>query len=124
MRGHGAVVTGTLISGTLALEDEVELYPAGKRARIRGLQVHGASVNRARAGERTAVNLAGIDSTEARRGMVLAPPGIFRATQMIDCVFELLALRASVEASRSRAFSCRNGGGGSAGAAAFVTRSR
>jgi selenocysteine-specific elongation factor len=91
IRGHGAVVTGTLISGTLAVEDEVELYPAGKRARIRGLQVHGASVPRARAGERTAVNLAGIDSAEARRGMVIAPPGIFRATQMIDCAFELLA---------------------------------
>jgi len=91
IRGHGAVVTGTLIAGTLAVEDEVELYPAGKRARIRGLQVHGASVPRARAGERTAVNLAGIDSAEARRGMVIAPPGIFRATQMIDCAFELLA---------------------------------
>jgi selenocysteine-specific elongation factor len=91
IRGHGNVVTGTLISGTLAVEDEVELYPTGKLARIRGLQVHGASVVRARAGERTAVNLAGIDSTEARRGMVIAPPGIFRATQMIDCAFELLA---------------------------------
>jgi selenocysteine-specific elongation factor len=53
--------------------------------------VHGASVPRARAGERTAVNLAGIDSTEARRGMVIAPPGIFHATRMIDCAFELLA---------------------------------
>ncbi len=91
IRGHGNVVTGTLISGTLAVEDEVELYPAGKRARIRGLQVHGASVDRARAGERTAVNLAGIDASEARRGMVLAPPGIFRATQVIDCTVELLA---------------------------------
>jgi selenocysteine-specific elongation factor len=91
IRGHGNVVTGTLISGTLAVEDEVELYPTGKLARIRGLQVHGASVVRARAGERTAVNLAGIDSTEARRGMVIAPPGIFHATQMIDCAFELLA---------------------------------
>ena len=91
IRGHGNVVTGTLISGTLAVEDEVELYPTGKRARIRGLQVHGAPVDRARAGERTAVNLAGVDSTEARRGMVIAPPGIFRATQMIDCAFELLA---------------------------------
>jgi selenocysteine-specific elongation factor len=91
IRGHGAVVTGTLISGTLAVEDEVELYPSGKRARIRGLQVHGAPVTRARAGERTAVNLAGIDSSEAQRGMTIAPPGIFRATQIIDCAFELLA---------------------------------
>jgi selenocysteine-specific elongation factor len=91
IRGHGSVVTGTLVSGTLAVDHEVELYPAGLRARIRGLQVHGASVDRAGAGERTAVNLAGVDSAGARRGMTLAPPGIFRATQVIDCAFELLA---------------------------------
>ncbi|HWZ34041.1 MAG TPA: selenocysteine-specific translation elongation factor [Bryobacteraceae bacterium] len=90
MRGHGAVVTGTLIAGTLALQDEVELYPSGKRARIRGLQVHSAAVDRARAGERTAVNLAGVDSVDVHRGMVLAPPGIFHATQQVDCVFDLL----------------------------------
>ena len=90
MRGHGAVVTGTLMSGTFALQDEVELYPVGKRARIRGLQVHGAPVERAEAGERTAVNLAGIDSSEARRGMALAPPGLYRTTRQVDCVFDLL----------------------------------
>jgi selenocysteine-specific elongation factor len=90
MRGHGAVVTGTLIAGTLAVHDEVELYPAGKRARVRGLQVHSSAVDRAHAGERTAVNLGGIDSSEARRGMVLAPPDVFRATQQVDCSFELL----------------------------------
>lgn len=91
IRGHGAVVTGTLVSGTLKVEDEVELYPSGLRARVRGLQVHGSPVERARAGERTAVNLSGIDSAQARRGMTLAPPGLFRATQVIDSTFELLA---------------------------------
>ena len=91
MRGHGAVVTGTLISGSLALQDEVELYPTSKRARIRGLQVHGAPVERASAGERTAVNLAGIETGEACRGMVLAPPGRFNATRQADCAFDLLA---------------------------------
>ena len=90
IRGHGAVVTGTLISGVIALHDELELYPAGKRARVRGLQVHGAPAERAQAGERTAVNLAGIDSSEARRGMALAPPGLFRATRQVDCLFDLL----------------------------------
>jgi len=90
MKGHGAVVTGTLIAGTLAIHDEIELYPSGKRARIRGLQVHGKSVGRAHAGERTAANLAGIDSAEIRRGMVAAPPGLFRPTQQVDCVFDLL----------------------------------
>ena len=91
IRGHGAVVTGTLIAGTFAVHDEVELYPGGKRARIRGLQVHGSPVERAQAGDRTAVNLAGIESGEALRGMTLGPPGIFQTTTRVDCVFDLLA---------------------------------
>jgi selenocysteine-specific elongation factor len=91
MRGHGSVVTGTLISGTLNIEDEVELFPAAMRARVRGLQIHGAPSNEASAGERTAVNLAGIDANEIQRGMVLAPPGIFHTTTCIDTKFELLS---------------------------------
>jgi selenocysteine-specific elongation factor len=90
IRGHGAVVTGTLIAGSLAIDDEMELYPAGKPARVRGLQVHGTSVPRAFAGERTAVNLAGIESSGAARGMVLAPRGLFIPTQQVDCRFDLL----------------------------------
>jgi selenocysteine-specific elongation factor len=90
MRGHGSVVTGTLIAGTLTIEDEVELFPVSKRARVRGVQIHGAPANHASAGERTAVNLTGIDSAEIRRGMVLAPPGLFHATTCIDTTFELL----------------------------------
>jgi selenocysteine-specific elongation factor len=91
IRGHGAVVTGTLISGILRIHDEVELYPTGKTAKIRGLQVHNAHVEQAEAGERTAVNLSGIDSAEAARGMVLAPPSIFRPPRQIDARFDLLA---------------------------------
>jgi selenocysteine-specific elongation factor len=90
LRGHGSVVTGTLISGTLKTEEEVELFPAGTRARVRGLQIHWMPAKQASAGERTAVNLAGIDSSEVQRGMVLAPPGLFRATTCIDTTFELL----------------------------------
>src|SRR5580700_7810416 len=90
MRGHGSVVTGTLIAGVLKIEEEVELFPAKKRARVRGIQIHGARSNRASAGERTAVNLAGVDSSEIRRGMVLAPPGLFHTTACIDTTFELL----------------------------------
>jgi selenocysteine-specific elongation factor len=90
MRGHGSVVTGTLISGTVKIEDEVELFPVGKRVRVRGLQIHGAPSNSASAGERTAVNLAGVDANEIQRGMVLAPPGLFHTTTCIDTKFELL----------------------------------
>ncbi len=90
MKGHGAVVTGTLIAGTLAIHDELQLYPTPQRVRIRGLQVHGRPVDRARAGDRTALNLAGLTVDDARRGMVLAPPDLFRPTQQIDCSFDLL----------------------------------
>ncbi len=91
MKGQGTVVTGTLLSGSLKLQDELELYPTQKRARVRALQVHSSPVERALAGERTAVNLGGIDAAEARRGMVLGPPDIFRATRQIDCVVDLLS---------------------------------
>lgn len=91
MRGFGAVVTGTLISGSVRLEQEVELYPAARRLRVRGIQTHAENVSRATAGQRTALNLAGIDVSELRRGMMLAEAGRFTPTDRIDCVFELLA---------------------------------
>jgi selenocysteine-specific elongation factor len=90
MRGFGTVVTGTLISGSVRVDHEVELHPAGKRARVRGIQVHGASVETAIAGQRTALNLAGVDASELARGMMLAEAGRFQATSRIDCAFELL----------------------------------
>lgn len=90
MRGFGTVATGTLISGSVKLEDEVEIFPQGKRVRVRGLQTHGAAVQRASAGQRTALNLAGIEPAEVARGMMLAEAGRFASTNQIDCVFELL----------------------------------
>ena len=90
MRGFGAVVTGTLISGSVRVEQEVELQPAGRRVRVRGVQVHGHSVAQATAGQRTALNLAGVEASDLRRGMMLAEAGRFRVTSQIDCAFELL----------------------------------
>jgi selenocysteine-specific elongation factor len=90
MRGFGAVVTGTLVSGQVALEQEVEVHPDGRRLRVRGIQVHGSRSDRAIAGQRTALNLAGADHTELSRGMVLTEPGVFRNTTTIDCTIELL----------------------------------
>jgi selenocysteine-specific elongation factor len=90
IKGFGAVVTGTLISGSVAPNDEVELFPGGQRLRVRGVQSGGKSVDRAFAGQRTAVNLAAIEHTALRRGMVLATPGKFSATRRIDTHLELL----------------------------------
>ncbi len=82
--GFGTVVTGTLIDGELAVGDEVELMPGQLRGRIRGLQSHRDSVERALPGTRTAVNIAGIDRQTMRRGLVLAAPGAARASTVID----------------------------------------
>ena len=96
MKGFGAVVTGTLVSGEIAEGQELELLPAETHVRARGLQVHGASVPRAVAGQRTAVNLGGVDAGAIERGMTLAPVGRLRPTQVMDVQLELL-----VSASRS-----------------------
>lgn len=91
VKGFGTVATGTLASGELREGGEVELLPEGRRLRIRGLQTHGRTVSSAHAGQRTAVNLAGIDHSEVTRGQVLAAPGVLRPTQIIDSRVELLA---------------------------------
>src|ERR1700757_2956755 len=90
MKGFGTVVTGTLISGTIRREDELEVFPSGKRVRVRGVQVHGSAAERAVAGQRTALNLAGVPLEELSRGMMLAPPETFRATARADVSLSLL----------------------------------
>src|SRR4029077_7514127 len=84
MKGFGTVVTGTLVSGTIRKEDDLEVFPAGQRARVRGVQVHGQSAEQAVAGERTALNLAGVTTQELARGMVLAPPSTFHSSSRLD----------------------------------------
>jgi selenocysteine-specific elongation factor len=91
VKGFGTVVTGTLISGSVRKEQEVELYPTGRRLRVRGVQVYGKSAAEARAGERTALNLADIEPTEIARGMTLADPGRFQPTRQLDCRLDLLS---------------------------------
>jgi selenocysteine-specific elongation factor len=101
MRGFGAVVTGTLVAGEIAEGDELDLLPAGVRVRVRGLQVHGRATPRAVAGQRTAINLGGVDAASIERGMTLAPAGRLRATQIIDTQLEVLP--SAPRALRSRA---------------------
>ena len=90
VKGFGSVVTGTLISGHISPEDEVELFPSGEKLRVRGIQSGGKSVDRADAGQRTAVNLAGIGHHSLQRGMALATPARFRATRRLDVKLRLL----------------------------------
>jgi selenocysteine-specific elongation factor len=90
MKGFGSVVTGTLISGSVGAGDEVELFPRGERLRVRGVQSGGKTMERATPGQRTAVNLAGIEHKALKRGMSLASPGKFRKTRRMDVRLELL----------------------------------
>ncbi len=90
MKGFGAVVTGTLVSGTIHKEDELENFPTGRRVRVRGIQVHGQAAEQAVAGQRTALNLAGVTTHEMTRGMVLAPPSTFHTTSRLDVSLTLL----------------------------------
>ena len=90
MRGFGTVVTGTLISGRVQKDDEIEIIPSQKIVRVRGIQVHGQSASEALAGQRTALNLQGVEVSEVERGMVLTVPRTFAPTSMLDCELELL----------------------------------
>jgi selenocysteine-specific elongation factor len=90
VKGFGTVATGTLISGSVAREQTVEVYPGGRTLRVRGVEVHGEQAERALAGQRTAVNLADIEPAELTRGDVLSEPGRFRAVTHVDCRLQLL----------------------------------
>jgi selenocysteine-specific elongation factor len=100
MKGFGTVVTGTLVSGTIRKEDELEVFPTGKRVRVRGVQVHGKAAEQAVAGQRTALNLAGATTEELARGMMLAPASTFHATSRVDVELSLLP---SAQALKDRA---------------------
>ena len=102
MKGFGAVVTGTLISGEIAEGAALDLLPKGISVRVRGAQVHGKAVEKARAGQRTAVNLAGVDVEQLERGMVLTEPKTLHPTQIIDARIDVLANASRGVRSRSR----------------------
>ncbi len=90
IKGFGTVVTGTAISGHLKVGEAAVVYPPGFKARVRGLQVHGAAVEEAVAGNRTAVNFQGLEKEELERGMVVAPPGALISSRRLDAYLEIL----------------------------------
>ena len=102
MKGFGAVVTGTLASGSITVGDELILSPPGKKVRVRGVQTHGAQIEQARAGQRTAVNLGGVDHDEITRGMVLCAVNSNRPSQILDAKLEVLGSAPKPVRSRQR----------------------
>jgi selenocysteine-specific elongation factor len=90
IRGFGTVVTGTVLAGKLAAEQEVMQYPAGRRLRIRGIQVHGEAASAAEAGQRAALNLAAISKEEIQRGDQLAEPDTLATSYLLNVELRLL----------------------------------
>ncbi|HEU5393646.1 MAG TPA: selenocysteine-specific translation elongation factor, partial [Candidatus Methylomirabilis sp.] len=91
MRGFGTVITGTLLAGSLKIGDEVAVLPEGARSRVRRLQVHGETVEQAFAGQRTAVNLPGVEVSGIARGSLLCFPGALHPSIAMDASLTLLA---------------------------------
>jgi selenocysteine-specific elongation factor len=90
LKGFGTVVTGTLWSGSLRVGESVHIHPTNREARIRGLQRHGQAVESARAGDRTAVNLAGIEHAEIKRGYTLTSLNALETTDVMDVAVDWL----------------------------------
>lgn len=91
MKGFGTVVTGTSLSGRLRVGDPVTVYPSGIATKVRGLQVHNQEVQEAFPGQRTAINLQGVDRDAVQRGEVVATPDSLLPSYMLDVSLELLA---------------------------------
>ncbi|MEN8256651.1 MAG: selenocysteine-specific translation elongation factor [Thermodesulfobacteriota bacterium] len=91
MKGFGAVVTGTSISGRINVGDEVEIFPHHQYGKIRGIQSHSQSVDMVEAGKRTAINVQGVEKEHIHRGNMLVTPGCLEPTYMLDTSFLYLS---------------------------------
>lgn len=90
LSGFGTIITGTLLSGTIAKEDVLEMYPNQKECKIRSIQVHGESVDRCYAGQRVAINISNVKKSEINRGCVLASPNSMKNTMLLDVKLDML----------------------------------
>jgi selenocysteine-specific elongation factor len=90
MKGFGTVVTGTLVSGAIAVDQELVVEPGGRKVKVRGVQVHGRAAKQAVAGQRTAINLGGVEVGEVSRGETLLAAGTLSVTRRIDAGIDLL----------------------------------
>lgn len=88
--GFGTVVRGTLWEGKIRNEEKLDLLPQGREVRIRGMQRHGEPITEGEAGQRIAINLAGVEKKEVRRGDVLVEKGAYRPTSLLDVELTLL----------------------------------
>jgi selenocysteine-specific elongation factor len=90
MKGFGTVITGTLLSGTISQDQEVDILPKGITTKVRGIQSHNQAAQRAVAGQRTAVNLQGIEKDQISRGDTIVTKGFFTTTRNVDASLSML----------------------------------
>ena len=90
VKGFGLVCTGTVLAGSVGEGDRVEIMPEAREVRVRSMQEHGVAVDRVQAGDRAAINLAGVEQGQIERGDLLSAPEAFRPTQMLDVRLRLL----------------------------------
>ncbi len=90
VKGHGTIVTGVPVTGRVEIGQELEVLPQGMRCRVRGIQVHHAACESAEAGHRTALNLTDVNYRDLKRGHVVAQPGFFTASRLVEARFRLL----------------------------------
>ncbi|CAK8720305.1 selenocysteine-specific translation elongation factor [Candidatus Electrothrix aarhusensis] len=91
MKGFGTVITGSSLSGRIAVGEDLMFYPGGLTAKIRGIQVHGKEQEVVEAGHRTAINLQGIEKEQINRGDLAATPGTMQSSTLLDADFHFLA---------------------------------
>lgn len=104
VHGFGTVVTGTLISGTITNGDIIEIYPEMIITKVRNIQVHDANVDRAYAGQRTALNIADVKKDEISRGDVIAPPDVIEPSKIVDVKLSLLKNKSIKNRERIRLY--------------------
>ncbi|WP_300667721.1 selenocysteine-specific translation elongation factor [Desulfoluna sp.] len=90
MKGFGTVITGTVISGSISIGDAVTIYPSGVESKVRGIQVHSDSVEKASSGMRTAINFQGLEKSAIQRGEVVSTPGNIKPSYLMDVEFHYL----------------------------------
>ena len=90
IQGYGTIVTGTVISGSIKLGEEVEIFPSNIKSKIRSIQVHGEKVEEIFAGERAAINIVSVKKDDIERGNVLSKPKALENTFMINCHLKVL----------------------------------
>jgi selenocysteine-specific elongation factor len=104
MTGFGPVVTGSLVSGSLSSEERIEILPERLQARVRRVEVHGRKTSRALAGERTSVNLAGVELEDLRRGQMLVAPESLLPSRRLLVVLKLLPEAPALETGAEAVF--------------------